>query len=241
MPDENRFAGLSDAVGDEESDDSEEPGTETGTTETQSGVDARSDAEERADPTGSTDSAIEGSDNSVESENIGHSGDTVDSANIGESVNSSDIADGAAVRNDPGSDETGAEADDIDGNRRDRVRTSNSDSAQSVNIVDSPDDGDGAIGTDADDGAVGQVSAGDPAPIDEPAFAFDETEQHSMYVRPDVWQQFEDVKALVDARLRTEHDVRDLTGREFQDAVLRIAADHEDELVDAIVAARTND
>jgi hypothetical protein len=62
-----------------------------------------------------------------------------------------------------------------------------------------------------------------------------------MYVRPSSWQAIEDVEALVDARLRADYDVRNLTGSEFYDAVLRVAANHEDELIAAILAARAGE
>jgi|AntDeeMetagen134_2_1112570.scaffolds.fasta_scaffold02114_5 hypothetical protein len=75
----------------------------------------------------------------------------------------------------------------------------------------------------------------------QPAFEFDATTQQTMYVRPSSWQAIEDVEALVDARLRADYDVRNLTGSEFYDAVLRVAANHEDELIAAILAARAGE
>lgn len=76
-----------------------------------------------------------------------------------------------------------------------------------------------------------------PVP-DDPAFPFDDTTAKSIYVRPETVRRVEDVEALVDARLRTEHQVRDLTTREFYDAVLRVASDHPDALMRAVVEAR---
>jgi len=77
-----------------------------------------------------------------------------------------------------------------------------------------------------------------PDDIGSPAFEFDETTQRSMYVREASLQELDDLEALVDARLRTEYDVRNLTGSEFYDAVLRVAATHEEEVVSAILSAR---
>ncbi|WP_255171669.1 hypothetical protein [Natrononativus amylolyticus] len=80
----------------------------------------------------------------------------------------------------------------------------------------------------------------EPAEDDDPAaFSFDETTKKTVYVRPDSVDELEDARALVDAKLRTEHDVRDLTGREFYDAVFRLAAADTDELIDAVLDART--
>lgn len=71
-----------------------------------------------------------------------------------------------------------------------------------------------------------------------PAFEFDDTTAKSIYVRPETLRRIDDVEALVDARLRTEHEVRDLTTREFYDAVLRVAAADPDAVVRAVVDGR---
>jgi hypothetical protein len=73
---------------------------------------------------------------------------------------------------------------------------------------------------------------------DPTAFAFEDTVQKSIYVRPEAYEQLEDAEALVNARLRTEHELKNMARREFFDAALRVAADHEDELVDRIVDER---
>ncbi|WP_121823369.1 hypothetical protein [Halostella salina] len=88
--------------------------------------------------------------------------------------------------------------------------------------------------TNADE-SVDEESANDatdsPA---EAAFPFDDTVQKSVYVRPETFEALEDAEALVDARLRTDHDLRDLTRREFFDAVFREAAADTDQLVERI-------
>jgi len=75
--------------------------------------------------------------------------------------------------------------------------------------------------------------------IETPAFEFEETVQQTIYVRPSSLRELEDLEALVDARLRTDHDVRNLTGSEFYDAVVRVAANHEEELLAAVLSERT--
>jgi hypothetical protein len=72
------------------------------------------------------------------------------------------------------------------------------------------------------------------APDDPAAFAFDDTVQKSVYVRPETFEELEDAEALVNAQLRTEHDLKDLTRREFFDAVFREAADDTERLVKRI-------
>lgn len=74
---------------------------------------------------------------------------------------------------------------------------------------------------------------------DEPAFPFDATTPHSIYVRGDTLAAVDDVEALVDARLRTERDIRNLTTREFYEAVLQVAIEHPDSIIERVVANRT--
>ena len=74
-----------------------------------------------------------------------------------------------------------------------------------------------------------------------PAFAFDETVQESVYIREETAQQIDDAKFEVEALLRREHDIRDLAGREFQDALLRIGASDPEALVEQIVNERSSD
>ena len=88
------------------------------------------------------------------------------------------------------------------------------------------------VGSDGGDGDTGGETA-DPA-----AFAFDDTVQKSVYVRPETFEELEDAEALVNAQLRTEHDLKDLTRREFFDAVFREAAEDTDRLVERIMQMR---
>lgn len=229
MPDENRFAGLSDAV--EANDDSDDRGDDAEHSRDSSSSDSRpaDDPDEEASHR-----------NSLE---IGNSGNIVngedaprDPVDADASFDASDTTAVEETRTRDGMDRSDTVRGSDGSGISESVDSANSsNSTQSSNIATDPD---GAIETDTTDERRGR-DTDVPSSIDDPAFEFDDTEQHSVYVRPEVWQQFQDAKALVDARLRTEHDVRDLTGREFQDAVLRIAANREDDLVAAIVDART--
>jgi hypothetical protein len=71
-----------------------------------------------------------------------------------------------------------------------------------------------------------------------PAFEFEDTTAKSVYVRPETLSVLDDAEFEVESLLRREHEVRDLTGREFHDALVRVAADHPDEVATAVLAAR---
>ncbi|SFG70952.1 hypothetical protein SAMN04488063_2737 [Halopelagius inordinatus] len=71
-----------------------------------------------------------------------------------------------------------------------------------------------------------------------PAFEFEATTAKSVYVRPETVDVLDDAEFEVESFLRREHDVRDVTGREFHDALVRVAAEYPDEVADAILAAR---
>ena len=71
-----------------------------------------------------------------------------------------------------------------------------------------------------------------------PAFEFDETTAKSIYVREETLELLEDTEFEVEMLLRREHGVRDPTGREFHDAAVQVLAEHTDEVVERILAAR---
>ncbi|WP_339106406.1 hypothetical protein [Haloterrigena salinisoli] len=102
--------------------------------------------------------------------------------------------------------------------------------------------GGGSSGSESDSSTeTGDTDADvdDDAGDDDPtAFPFDATEKKTVYVRPETLADLDDARALVDAQLRTDHDVRDLTGREFYDAVFRLAAADTEGVIDEILEAR---
>ena len=102
-----------------------------------------------------------------------------------------------------------------------------------------PSDGSVAseAGTDADSTADTVVSE---STDDEegPAFSFDETTAKSIYVREGTLAVLEDTEFEVEMRLRRDHSVRDVTGREFHDAAVHVLEDHVDEVVEAILETR---
>lgn len=71
-----------------------------------------------------------------------------------------------------------------------------------------------------------------------PAFTFDDTQAKSLYVRAETLQLLEDAEFEVEAILRREHGIRDLTGREFHDALIRAVAANPEVVADLVVDAR---
>ncbi|WP_135822853.1 hypothetical protein [Halostella litorea] len=109
------------------------------------------------------------------------------------------------------------------------------DEATPTEADDDPVDEGGDAPADDSDGDSGDAGPDEGGPPDTtPAFAFDDTVQKSVYVRPETFEELEDAEALVDAQLRTDHDLRDLTRREFFDAVFREAAEDTDALVERV-------
>ncbi|SFR74784.1 hypothetical protein SAMN04487947_4143 [Halogeometricum rufum] len=93
--------------------------------------------------------------------------------------------------------------------------------------------------TSDDAGVTDEADAlDDAASSGSPAFEFEDTSAKSVYVRPETLSVMDDAEFEVESLLRRDHEVRDLTGREFHDALVRVAADHPDEVVTAILAAR---
>lgn len=81
-----------------------------------------------------------------------------------------------------------------------------------------------------DEGAVDESSGG-------PAFAFDETDMHGFYVREATWNGVTRMRSSVTAACSL-FDVPEFEGREFQDACLRVIADHGEEVALEILRER---
>ncbi|WP_058826436.1 hypothetical protein [Haloferax sp. Q22] len=71
-----------------------------------------------------------------------------------------------------------------------------------------------------------------------PAFEFEATTAKSIYVRTATLDRLDDAEFEVESHLRREHDVRDLTGREFHDALVRVAAEYPEKIADAVLETR---
>lgn len=99
------------------------------------------------------------------------------------------------------------------------------------------DTGEGEESSGGGDAASVDAGAGD----DEeggPAFTFDEATQRSVYPLPETWDRLQAELSRAEADLRADHGISDPEGRELQDAALRVATDHVDEIVDEVVKGR---
>lgn len=86
---------------------------------------------------------------------------------------------------------------------------------------------------DADDGANEEAGA-----ATEPAFPFDESVQAQIYPRRTTHEAFEDFLDIDVKRHLRERDVREETGRELHEAVLRVAMDHPEEIAETVAEQR---
>lgn len=73
-----------------------------------------------------------------------------------------------------------------------------------------------------------------------PAFPFSEAKQSPLYPHRDRWTELEDAKFEIEVFLR-KHGVRDVQGREIDDAILRYAIDNVDEVAELVLEARDID
>lgn len=79
-----------------------------------------------------------------------------------------------------------------------------------------------------------------PAGESEPAFDFDNEMQHNIYVRDQSWQQLQDAMNFEVKRILAQYDLRDadLYKRELQDAMVRVAAQHPEEIARQVLEDR---
>ncbi len=73
--------------------------------------------------------------------------------------------------------------------------------------------------------------------LESPPFTFDETEMHGFYVRNETWEQVTQMRSSVTA-VCSLFDLSEFEGREFQDACLRVIAEHGDEVALQILRER---
>ncbi|WP_148414213.1 hypothetical protein [Haloferax sp. KTX1] len=98
----------------------------------------------------------------------------------------------------------------------------------------------GLTGSNAEADGAEHVDDAEQATKSEggPAFEFESTTAKSIYVRTETLDRLDDAEFEVESHLRREHDVRDLTGREFHDALVRVAAEYPEEIADAVLETR---
>ena len=80
----------------------------------------------------------------------------------------------------------------------------------------------------------------DDDPLETPAFPYEQgSMQTTIYVRKDVREDWEDAKDFeVAAILKREHGVRKVAGREYDDALFRLGADHPELVAKYVMEAR---
>ena len=108
-----------------------------------------------------------------------------------------------------------------------------------LNEEEDTDQADSDEQTHASDRETGVSNGGEGHPEEEgseagPAFGFDATTPKSIYVRQDTVELLEDAEFGVESVLRQEYDIRNMTGREFHDAMVHILAEHVNEIAERI-------
>jgi len=83
-----------------------------------------------------------------------------------------------------------------------------------------------------------ETTDSEPDVSDAPAFEYDDVKQSPPYARPEAWTALEDALDLDVVRSLRETGIRNEEKRELHDAVLRVAADHPDEIAEAVREAR---
>lgn len=83
-----------------------------------------------------------------------------------------------------------------------------------------------------------QEESDEDKPLTEPAFEFSEATQSAMYARDDAWDAVNDMMELDLERELRDRGIREVTKSEKQDALLRFAAEHPEEIADLIEAER---
>jgi hypothetical protein len=93
---------------------------------------------------------------------------------------------------------------------------------------------------ETDDEREAEKPTEEPTDDGGPAFEFDATTAKSIYVRPETLERLEDTEFEVEMLLRRNHGIRDVTGREFHDAAVRVLEDHVEDVVDQILEERSD-
>ncbi|SDN17521.1 hypothetical protein SAMN04487949_3550 [Halogranum gelatinilyticum] len=138
---------------------------------------------------------------------------------VGEETGSTETGDGA------GSD-GGAEGGADDGEAAEPVSAAPSAADRGGSPTGNPE-----AGSEPTSSADGRAESG-------PAFAFDDTRAKSLYVRPETVELLEDAEFEVESILRRDHGIRDLTGREFHDALVRAVAADPEAVAELVADAR---
>ncbi|GGL39812.1 hypothetical protein GCM10009037_24510 [Halarchaeum grantii] len=91
--------------------------------------------------------------------------------------------------------------------------------------------------TSADSATSGTSPEVDPAESG-PAFEFDAVQQKAVYPRPESWDEWEEALDFEVKRKLRDHGVKDITGRELDDAIARTIPEVTDLIVEKALEAR---
>lgn len=108
------------------------------------------------------------------------------------------------------------------------------------NIREQLEESDKQQNKDAEDAKVDQVPQEpeeDEEDEDGPSFPFAEAKQSPLYPHRDRWTELEDAKFEMEMILR-QQGMRDLQGRELDDAILRYAIANSEEVAELVLEAR---
>ena len=88
------------------------------------------------------------------------------------------------------------------------------------------------------EGSVDEIPEEDDDPTKTPAFPFEDSNQRPIYPRLESWELFEDAIDFEMKRTFRDHGVRNMSGREIHDALVRLAAEMPDEVARYALEAR---
>ena len=74
-------------------------------------------------------------------------------------------------------------------------------------------------------------------PLERPAFKFQDAKQRPIYPREETWEDYEDLKFEVEGKLR-EQDIKNMAGREFDEAILQIAKEKPEKIAQLVLENR---
>lgn len=152
-----------------------------------------------------------------------------------------DASDGEAVATETtGASETpvaeSTESEPADAGADEPTDAPDASSANEDGPIDAVDTGDGE-GNAVEGAETGAAPAVDPADAG-PAFPFDDVRQKAVYPRPESWDAREEALDFEVKRALRDHGVKDVTGREIDDAVARTIPEVTDLVVEKVLEAR---
>lgn len=102
-----------------------------------------------------------------------------------------------------------------------------------------------SMNTNEDDGTVDEPAEGSEPDVlseTEPAFSGDDYQQRTIYSTEETWHDYTDTMDQMDLMIfRQQFDVRNVTVRERNEAMVRLARDHPELIAERVFEARGYD